>query len=319
MLNPTFAILITTKSRLNYLKETLNQLTSFINSKEIEFIICDDGSNDGTSNFIETNYKSIQLIRNQKSKGLIFSRNRLLNLTKAKYAITLDDDAHFISQNPLEIIKTFFESNPNCAVIAFRIFWGKVMTDNLNHNLENTRVKGFVGCGHVWRMDAWRSIPNYPDWFVFYGEEDFASFQLFKKKWEVHYVPDIFVHHRVDIKSRKTADDYQIRLRRSLRSGWYLYVLFYPWELIPRKFLYTLWMQIKLKVFKGDFKALIAIVQALSDVIINTPRLMKNANRLSKQEFLEYSNLLDTKVYWSSLKNKIDYEFNKIFKRKNTI
>ncbi|PIV93393.1 MAG: glycosyl transferase [Flavobacteriaceae bacterium CG17_big_fil_post_rev_8_21_14_2_50_33_15] len=300
-MNPTFSILITTKDRLNDLKETLNQLSSFIENKQVEFIICDDGSLDGTSHFIETLYPSIQLIKNTKSKGLIFSRNKLLHLTKAKYAITLDDDAHIVTKNTLEKIIAFFESYPKCAVIAFRIFWGKVLPNNLNHNLNNERIKGFVGCGHVWRMDAWRSVPNYPDWFIFYGEEDFASFQLFKNNWEIWFVPDILVHHRVDVKARKSHKDYITRLRRSLRSGWYLYVLFYPLNLIPKMIAYTLWMQLKLKVFKGDIKALIAIIQALVDLIINMPQLVKQANRLSKQEFLEYSKLPETKLYWTSM------------------
>jgi hypothetical protein len=36
-------------------------------------------------------------------------------------------------------------------------------------------VKSFVGCGHAWRMKAWHEIPNYPEWFEFYGEENYAS------------------------------------------------------------------------------------------------------------------------------------------------
>jgi glycosyltransferase involved in cell wall biosynthesis len=299
MNNPEYSILITTKNRLQDLKETLNQLSFFIKNENVEFIICDDGSSDGTSSFIESNYKKIQLIKNTKSKGLIFSRNRLLNLTKAKYAITLDDDAHIVTKNTLEKIEEFFQSNTNCAVIAFRIFWGKVLPNHVNHSLTNKRVKGFVGCGHVWRMDAWRSIPNYPDWFIFYGEEDFASFQLFKNNWEIWFSPNILVHHRVVIKNRKKDKDYQIRLRRSLRSGWYLYVLFYPWGFIPKRFLYTLWIQFKTKVFKGDVKSFFAIIQALGDVSINLSRLFRNSNRLSKEEFLEYSKLPDTKLYWN--------------------
>ena len=298
-----FAILITTRNRLNDLVTTLNKTKELFVRQDVEFIICDDGSTDETSNFIETNYKTVKLIKNQKSKGLIFSRNRLLNLTKAKYAITLDDDAHIISKNPLEIIEAFFQSNKKCGVMAFRIFWGKILPENLNHTLVNTRVKGFVGCGHVWRMDTWRMLPNYPDWFVFYGEEEFASYQLFKNNWEVYYLPDILVHHRVDIKSRKKDNDYQTRLRRSLRSGWYLYFLFYPKNEIPKRFLYTLWVQFKIKVFKGDFKAFVAIVQAIVDVVINIPRLIKNANRLSKKELSEYSKLPETKLYWTPERN----------------
>ena len=45
------------------LKETLNQLSRFIENDDVEFIICDDGSSDGTSNYIESNYNSIQLIK----------------------------------------------------------------------------------------------------------------------------------------------------------------------------------------------------------------------------------------------------------------
>jgi glycosyltransferase involved in cell wall biosynthesis len=299
MNNPDFSILITTKNRLPDLQETLDQMSDFIENDNMEFIICDDGSSDGTSKFIATHYPEIQLIKNIKSKGLIYSRNRLLHLTKAKYAITLDDDAHIVSQNALETIKGFFESTPKCAVIACRIFWGNLMPNNVNHSLENKRVKGFVGCGHVWRMDSWRSVPNYPVWFIFYGEEEFASFQLFKNNLEVWFVPDVFVHHRVDVKARKTQKDYTTRLRRSLRSGWFLYVLFYPLKLIPKKIVYTLWIQLKLKVFKGDFKALLAILAAVFNVIFNLPKLVYYREALTYLEYKKYMELTDTFIYWT--------------------
>ncbi|OIQ22720.1 glycosyltransferase family 2 protein [Lacinutrix sp. MedPE-SW] len=294
-----FSILITTKNRLEDLKITLNEIAYLLELKDVECIICDDGSNDGTYTYIEDRYKGITLLKNEKSKGLIFSRNRLLNLTTADYAITLDDDAHIVTNNPLEIIENFFLNNSQCAVIAGRIFWGKQLPNNLTDTSDNTRVKGFVGCGHVWRMDAWRSIPNYPDWFVFYGEEEFASYQLFKNKWEVWYVPAFFIHHRVDVKSRKMNQDYTTRLRRSLRSGWYLYFMYYPLLLIPKKFIYTMWMQLKLKVFKGDFKALKAILLAILDLIIHMPKCFIGS-RLKFKELNNYKKLDETKIYWKS-------------------
>lgn len=298
MSNPTFSILITTKNRIHDLQFTLVQIQHLLERDDVECIICDDGSSDGTSHFIVTNYKTIQLIKNVKSKGLIFSRNRLLHLTRAKYAITLDDDAHIVSPHPLESIADFFVLNKKCAVIAFRIFWGKTLPSNVNHDLINQRVKGFVGCGHVWRMDAWRDIPNYPDWFVFYGEEDYAGFHLFKKDWEIWFVPDVLVHHRVEVKVRKGHKDYMIRLRRSLRSGWYLFFMFYPIQIIPKKMFYSIWIQLKLKVFKGDFKALLAICFALSDLVWAMPRIIKKSNRLTNRGYNMYENLPQTKIYW---------------------
>jgi hypothetical protein len=64
-------------------------------------------------------------------------------------------------------------------------------------------MKSFAGGAHAWRMSAWRQIPDYPSWFIFHGEEDFAAYEMFKKRLEIHYLPSVLVHHRVDLKARK--------------------------------------------------------------------------------------------------------------------
>lgn len=297
--NSKFSILITTKNRLEDLKQTISKLEFLLNRNDITIIICDDGSTDGTFEYLKKYHPIFVVIRNKLSKGLVYSRNRLMNLTKSEFVISLDDDLNFLVQNPLEIIEKYFKSETKCAVISFRVFWS-LSEPNTYHTNENPfRMKSYAGGAHAFRMSAWKTIPNYPEWFVFYGEEEFASYHLFKKNWEVHYVPEVLTHHRVNIKARKKNKDYRIRLRRSLRSGWYLYFLFYPLNIIPRRFFYTLWIQIKTKVFKGDFKAFLGISQALGDVVINFPRLFNNANRLSKKEFAEYSKLAETKLYWN--------------------
>ena len=293
-----FAILIATKNRIKDLTSTLKNIEHLLNRDEVECIVFDDGSIDGTSEFIKLKFSQVVVQRNEVSKGYIYCRNKMLNETNADFAISLDDDAHFLSQNPLEIIEDYFSKNANCGLLAFRIFWGKNKTDYLETEEKPLQVKSFVGCGHTWRMDSWRKIPNYPEWFVFYGEEEFASCQLFKKNIEIHYLPQVLVQHRVDILSRKTKSDYRLRLRRSLRSGWYLYFLFYPINLIPKFLLYTVWIQVRNKTLKGDFKATIAIIQAISDVFINLPRLITQSNRLSSQEYQRYCQLPNSKIYW---------------------
>jgi glycosyltransferase involved in cell wall biosynthesis len=293
-----FTILITTKNRKDDLAFTLRKSQDLLNREDVVFIICDDGSTDGTDLFIQKEYPNIQLIRNTESKGLIYSRNRLMDLVTTEFAISIDDDLHFITQNPLEIIKSTFNENPKIGLLGFRIFWNLQEPKIINSDEVLHRMKSFVGCGHVWRMSAWRDIPDYPAWFIFYGEEDFASYQLLKKKWEIYYLPQVLVNHRVDIKSRKINPDYALRLQRSLRAGWYLYFLFYPINIIPRKLAYSIWMQLKLKVFKGDFKALKALLLAILDLLFSMPEIIKNANRLSIQEYQNYQKLEETKIYW---------------------
>lgn len=293
-----FSILITTKNRLEDLKITLQKLELLLSNEKVECMICDDASTDGTFEYIKSHYPNIQLLKNIKSLGLIHNRNVLLNSCKGDYAISLDDDAHILTDNTLEIISSYFENNPKCGVIACRIFWSKEEPIVIATKNKSERVQGFVGCGHIWNLKAWREIPKYPEWFVFYGEEDFASFQLFKKGWEIHYVPQILVQHRVEIKERKKHEDYSVRFRRSFRSGWYLYIMFYPLTLIPKRMLYTLWVQIKSKVLRGDLVAFKGLILAHLDVLINLPKLLRYSNRLTHQEFKEYNNLTPTKIYW---------------------
>jgi glycosyltransferase involved in cell wall biosynthesis len=293
-----FTILITTKNRKEDLAFTLEKIEHLLDRADVQCIICDDGSTDTTATFVELKYPKIRLIQNTESKGLIYSRNRLLEMVTTDFAVSIDDDAHFVTESPLESIQKHFEENTNCGVVALRIFWGLQEPKEFSISELPYRVKGFVGCAHVWRMTAWRAIANFPDWFIFYGEEDFASYQLFKKNWQVHYLPEVLVSHRVDVKARKNNIDYTKRLRRSLRSGWYLFFMFYPISKIPRKMAYSIWMQLKSKVFEGDFKALKAIVLALFDLIWNIPRIIKNSNRLSNKEYQDYIDLPKTKLYW---------------------
>jgi hypothetical protein len=69
-------------------------------------------------------------------------------------------------------------------------------------------------------------------------------------------------------------------------------------KIIPRKLAYSIWMQLKLKVFKGDFKALKALLLAVLDLLFSIPKIIKNTNRLSIQEYNDYQKLEETKIYW---------------------
>ena len=292
------SILISTKNRCGDLLLTLSKIKHLLN-QNVTCVVFDDGSTDETSEKVKSNFPQVTLLRNQTSKGYIYCRNKMLNETDADFAISLDDDAHFLTENPIEIITEYFAKNPNCGLIATRIFWSKTAPENTNDNEIPQKVKSYVGCGHVWRMKAWRDIPNYPEWFQFYGEENFASFQLFKTKWEIQYVPELLVLHRVDLKERtKSNNDFAFRYRRSLRADWFNFFLFFPISKIPRKLSYSIWMQCKSKIFKGDFKVIKPLFLAIFDLIANFPKLIKHRNALTSEEFNNYLKLNEAKIYW---------------------
>lgn len=300
MINPIkFSILISTKNRLDELMYSLNKLESLIQDNLINCVIIDDGSIDGTFEKIKQSFPKIQISRNEISKGYMFCRNKMLNETQADFAISLDDDANFLIDNPIEIIQKYFENNTKCGVIAARIFWNDLEPNDTSTIDKPQIVNSFVGCGHIWRMKAWKTIPNYPEWFQFYGEENFASMQLFKKGWEVHYVPEIFVHHRVNLKKRSASNkDGMIRFKNAIRADWYNYLIFLPFSKMPRKFGYSIWMQFKNRIFKGNFKLIKPLFKAKIDLIKNNSNIRKNRNPFTKNEFEAFSKLEPAKIFW---------------------
>ncbi|MGV3697947.1 glycosyltransferase family 2 protein [Flavobacterium sp.] len=292
------SILISTKNRCEDLLFTLKNIRHLF-GKNVNCVVFDDGSSDATSEKIKLHYPEIVLLRNEISKGYIYCRNKMLNETGADFAISLDDDAHFLTENPIEVILGHFNRHPNCGLIATRIFWGKNTPENLNSNDSEQTVKSFVGCGHIWRMEAWKDIPNYPEWFEFYGEENFASLQLFRNKWEIHYVPQLLVQHRVDLKNRtQTNKDFSFRHRRSLRADWYNYFMFFPLNAIPGKLMYSIGMQWKGKIFKGNFKVIAPLHLALLDLLFSMPKLIAHRNALTPEEYRNYLKLNEAKIYW---------------------
>src|SRR5690606_1875292 len=116
----------------------------FLERQDLQCVVFDDGSTDGTFHAVQKNFPQVILKRNEISRGYMFCRNAMLNETTANFAISLDDDAHFLSGDPLGEIEKYFNGNPKCGVAAFRIFWGKTPPESTQTTDVPQRVKGFV-------------------------------------------------------------------------------------------------------------------------------------------------------------------------------
>jgi len=296
-----FTILITTFNRCADLLITLHAFAKAY--PEVPIIICDDASTDETIKSVRENFPIIEIVQNKTNKGLIHNRNVLFSKVKTPYALSIDDDANFLTGNSFENILSYFEEHPKCAVLALRLYWGLERPETITTHQKPHQVDSFPGGAHALRMRAWREIPEYPAWYKFYGEEQFASLQFFKKGWEVHYLPQVLVHHRVDNKARKKNKDYVRRTRRALHASWSNILIFFPLYTLPRKLMYSVYAQLRLKVFKGDFRAGLGLLGAIIQVLVNLPKLINKRNTLTRSEYLAYRELPPVLIYWNP-KNK---------------
>lgn len=92
---PLLSLIIPTYNRLSLLKETLNSVISQAENKPVEIIVVDDGSDDGTWEFLEEikkSYSYIKIIRHEKNLGVSSARNTGLKYAEGKYVFFLDSD-----------------------------------------------------------------------------------------------------------------------------------------------------------------------------------------------------------------------------------
>ncbi|KFX21078.1 glycosyltransferase [Pectobacterium betavasculorum] len=97
--NPKVSVYITTHNRLKKLKRAVDSVLKQ-NYQNIEILICDDASSDGTKEYITTlakgNSKVIYL-RNDKNQGACVARNMGIFKATGVFITGLDDDDEFTS------------------------------------------------------------------------------------------------------------------------------------------------------------------------------------------------------------------------------
>lgn len=108
-LTPKVSIYITTCNRKNKLQRAIDSVLKQT-YENIELIICDDASTDGTQEYIES-LKSIdhrvKYIRNIVNKGACFTRNLGIFEASGKFITGLDDDDEFTAERISTFVKTW--------------------------------------------------------------------------------------------------------------------------------------------------------------------------------------------------------------------
>lgn len=96
---------------------------------DFEFIICDDGSTDGTYeliNNISSQDRRIKVIRNHRNQGLAYSLNRCLEISQGEYIARMDAD-DLSKSNRLQEQVNFLDAHLEFAVVTS---WAELFENN---------------------------------------------------------------------------------------------------------------------------------------------------------------------------------------------
>lgn len=151
--SPLVSVYIPTHNRCHLLKRAIKSVFNQ-SYKNIELLIVDDGSVDGTQSFLKgLSHESIHIrtFRQETAKGACVARNIALKTARGKFVTGLDDDDEFLPQRISNLILHY---DPNYAFICAGFLWdyGKYarvvdstamnisLTDQLNYNYATNQV-----------------------------------------------------------------------------------------------------------------------------------------------------------------------------------
>ena len=119
-MSPQVAAIITTKNNKNIIEECLASIFNQTH-RNIHCILADDGSTDGTVEFVKERFPQVEIVINPKSEGPAKNRNLGLARTTAPYVLFMDSDAS-IAPDWLEKALEFLENRLDIGALAGKIF-----------------------------------------------------------------------------------------------------------------------------------------------------------------------------------------------------
>jgi GT2 family glycosyltransferase len=192
---PVATIVITTKNRKDDLRNAV--ASSLLQHGQIEILVVDDGSSDGTSEMVRSEFPSVRVIRQSKSTGYIVARNEAARNAAGAIIFSIDDDAVFTS--PKIILQTIVEFSDQ-RIGAIAIPYADVNRDGVERQRSPCSnsiylTDRFIGTAHAIRKDVFLEIGGYRQCFFHQGEESDFCIRMLNKGYFVRLGGSQVIHH----------------------------------------------------------------------------------------------------------------------------
>jgi GT2 family glycosyltransferase len=203
------SVIIATKDRRDDLRRAI---TSAIRQTEpVEILVLDDGSTDGTSDMIRSEFPQVRLERTPVPLGYVRQRNRGALLCSGEIIFSIDDDAEFSTAHVVEQTLCSF-SNPRIAAIAVPYVEPHKSLQEFQRAPDAKSIwvtDSFRGTSHAVRRDVFLKLGGYQEQIVHQGEEVDFCIRLLNKGFVVRMgYGDRILHYEAQKRDLRRMDYY---------------------------------------------------------------------------------------------------------------
>lgn len=195
---PQASIVIVTRNRKQMARVAVESALS--QDGDIEVIVIDDASTDGTAEYIRHHCPRALVDRVPQRTGYIVQRSRAAELASSPFLVSIDDDAYFLDTKAvLDSIALFDDPRVGAVAIPFvnkradgsdEVVLAPAPADGKVH-LVNT----FVGTAYVVRRDVFRQLGGFNGYLFHWGEEAEYCQRLLNAGYLVRLGTRILIRH----------------------------------------------------------------------------------------------------------------------------
>lgn len=217
------AVVILNWNGLGWLKKFMPSVISFSAESDTAVYMADNGSTDGSADWVTNNINDVRVIRFNSNHGFAGGYNKALKQIRAKYFVLLNSDVE-VTENWLKPLTEFMDQNPEVASCQpkVRSFYRKeyfeyagaaggyidkfgytfcrgrifdhVEKDNGQYD-NYTDIFWSTGACMMVRSDAWSQCGGFDEDFFAHMEEVDLCWRFHLAGFRISYVPDSVVYH----------------------------------------------------------------------------------------------------------------------------
>ena len=213
-------VVITTKDRRDDLREALRGCLA--QSADVDVLVVDDGSTDGTAAMVEQEFPGVRLHRSEVPRGLIAQRTASASMTETPVIVSIDDDARLVSPDTIEQTLADFD-HPRIGAVAIPyvdVLRGgtrrQVAPDDEGRWVTDT----YIGTAHAVRRELFVRLGGYRTSFVHMAEEPELCLRMLAAGFVVRLGRADALHHLETHRGRMLERNVRLVVRNQLLDAW---------------------------------------------------------------------------------------------------
>lgn len=235
---PDISVIVVTWNAKEYTLGCLASLRDKPGSPDVEIIVVDNASSDGTAEAIAERFPSVRLIRNAQNLGFAKANNQGLKVSRGRYVCLVNSDV-VVPEDCLSRLLAYMDANPDIGLLGPRMltpkgevgysvmrfptawntlccalgFSGFMMKEfNYNHTHD---VEVLTGWFWVARRSALAQVGGLDEQFFMYGEDIDWSQRFHNAGWRVVYCAEVEALHYGGASSKNAPARFYIEMRRA--------------------------------------------------------------------------------------------------------